>query len=81
MVFNTPRRAAKERSLLTGNNSAFCDARQTVSLIPKGMLAKERLTLRAGGFDDPAQGWTGGYAVHSLVFGAAKTPSFMEGRS
>lgn len=40
----------------------FNDARQNTNLIPKGTIAKVRLTLRPGGFNDPAQGWTGGYA-------------------
>jgi hypothetical protein len=40
----------------------FNDARQKVNLIPKGTIAKVRMTIRPGGFSDPAQGWTGGYA-------------------
>jgi hypothetical protein len=40
----------------------FNDARQNSNLIPKGTIAKVRLTIRPGGFSDPAQGWTGGYA-------------------
>ncbi len=40
----------------------FNDARQNPNLIPKGTVAKVRLTIRPGGFNDPAQGWTGGYA-------------------
>ena len=40
----------------------FNDARQNANLIPKGTIAKVRLTIRPGGFSDPAQGWTGGYA-------------------
>jgi hypothetical protein len=40
----------------------FNDAQSTSNVIPKGTLAKVRLTIRPGGFDDPAQGWTGGYA-------------------
>jgi hypothetical protein len=40
----------------------FNDARQNVNLIPKGTIAKVRMTIRPGGFSDPAQGWTGGYA-------------------
>ncbi len=38
------------------------DAQSNANVIPKGTLAKVRLTIRPGGFDDPAQGWTGGYA-------------------
>lgn len=40
----------------------FNDAQSNTNVIPKGTLAKVRLGLRPGGFDDPAQGWTGGYA-------------------
>jgi hypothetical protein len=40
----------------------FNDARQNSNLIPKGTIARVRLTIRPGGFSDPAQGWTGGYA-------------------
>ncbi len=40
----------------------FNDAQSNTNVIPKGTLARVRLTLRPGGFDDPAQGWTGGYA-------------------
>lgn len=40
----------------------FNDAQSNANVIPKGTLAKVRLTIRPGGFDDPAQGWTGGYA-------------------
>jgi len=40
----------------------FNDATQNANLIPKSTIAKVRLTIRPGGFDDPSQGWTGGYA-------------------
>ncbi|HBG98249.1 MAG TPA: hypothetical protein DDY29_05820 [Rhodobacteraceae bacterium] len=40
----------------------FNDAQSNTNVIPKGTLAKVRLTIRPGGFDDPGQGWTGGYA-------------------
>ena len=40
----------------------FNDARQNTNVIPKGTIARVRLTIRPGGFNDPAQGWTGGYA-------------------
>jgi hypothetical protein len=40
----------------------FNDAQSNTNVIPKGTLAKVRMTIRPGGFDDPAQGWTGGYA-------------------
>ncbi|PWS34579.1 hypothetical protein DFH01_23865 [Falsiroseomonas bella] len=41
----------------------YNDAKSNPNLIPKGTLAKVRLTIRPGGFDDPSQGWTGGYAT------------------
>ena len=43
---------------MTGSWNDFNDAQNT-SVIPKGVIAKGRLTIR----DDPAQGWTGGYAT------------------
>ena len=41
----------------------YNDAQSNPHLIPTGTLAKVRLTIRPGGFDDPSQGWTGGYAT------------------
>ncbi|PHQ98009.1 MAG: hypothetical protein COB39_09480 [Marinosulfonomonas sp.] len=46
-----------------GSWNDFNDAKSNINLIPKGTLAKVRLTIRPGGFDDPSQGWTGGYAT------------------
>lgn len=40
------------------------------ALIPKGTLAKVRMTLKPGGYNDPAQGWTGGYASESFETGS-----------
>jgi len=39
-------------------------------LIPKGVIAPVRMTLKPGGYDDPSQGWTGGYATQSFDTGA-----------
>ena len=36
-------------------------------VIPKGTLARVRMTLKPGGHDDPAQGWTGGYATRGTT--------------
>jgi len=47
---------------MTNAWSDFNDAAQNANLIPKGTIARVRLTIRPGGFDDPSQGWTGGYA-------------------
>ncbi len=46
-----------------GSWNDFNDAKTNINLIPKGTLAKVRLGVRPGGFDDPSQGWTGGYAT------------------
>lgn len=45
----------------------YNDARQNPNLIPKGTLAKLRLTIRPGGFDDASQGWHGGYATRGTT--------------
>jgi len=47
---------------MTGLWNDFNSAQSSSNVIPKGALAKVRLTIRPGGFDDPSQGWTGGYA-------------------
>lgn len=47
---------------MSGPWNDFNSAQSNTNVIPKGTLAKMRLTLRPGGFDDPSQGWTGGYA-------------------
>lgn len=50
-----------------GTWNDFNDAQSNTNLIPKGTLAKVRLTIRPGGYDDPAQGWTGGYATRAAT--------------
>ena len=40
------------------------------NLIPKGTLVPVRMTLKPGSYDDPSQGWTGGYATQSFDTGA-----------
>jgi len=42
----------------------------TFDLIPKGALVRVRMTIKPGGHDDPAQGWTGGYATESFDTGS-----------
>jgi hypothetical protein len=34
-------------------------------LIPHGTLAKVRMTIKPGGYNDESQGWTGGYATRN----------------
>ena len=47
---------------MSGLWNDFNSAQSNSNVIPKGTLAKVRLTLRPGGYDDPSQGWTGGWA-------------------
>ena len=47
---------------MSGPWNDFNSAQSNTNIIPKGTIAKVRASLRPGGFDDPAQGWTGGYA-------------------
>ena len=46
------------------------DQQQSYDLIPKGTLARVRMSIKPGGFDDPSQGWTGGWATQSFDSGA-----------
>ena len=48
---------------MSGSWNDFNDAKLVSNLIPKGTIAKVQLTIRPGGYDDPTQGWTGGYAT------------------
>lgn len=63
------------------NWNDFNDAEQQQSfdLIPRNTAAKLRLTIKPGGFDDPAQGWTGGWATQSFDTGAVCLGAIREG--
>jgi hypothetical protein len=39
-------------------------------LIPKGTTVPVRMTIKPGGYDDPSQGWGGGYATESFETGS-----------
>ena len=39
-------------------------------LVPKGTVVRVRMTIKPGGYDDPSQGWTGGYATRSSSTGS-----------
>lgn len=39
-------------------------------LIPKGTPVPVRMSIKPGGYDDPEQGWTGGYATESFETGS-----------
>jgi hypothetical protein len=48
---------------MSWNDFNSADEQRDYDLIPKGTLARVRMTIRPGGMNDPAQGWTGGYAT------------------
>jgi len=53
------------------NDFNDADAQQSgFDPIPKGTLVPVRMTIKPGGHDDPAQGWTGGYATESFETGS-----------
>jgi len=49
-------------------NSA--EQQPSFDLIPKGTLVRVRMGIKPGGFDDPSQGWVGGWATQSFDTGA-----------
>ena len=54
------------------NWNDFNDAEQQTSfdLIPKGTATKVRMSIKPGGHDDAARGWTDGYATESFDTGS-----------
>ncbi len=57
---------------MTGAWNDFNDAEEQRSydIIPKGTIAPVRMTIKPGGYDDPSQGWTGGYATRNATTGS-----------
>lgn len=49
------------------NNS---DNQQNFDVIPNGILAKVRMAIKPGGYDDQSQGWNGGYATKNPATGS-----------
>ncbi|GHU13507.1 hypothetical protein AGMMS50225_23640 [Betaproteobacteria bacterium] len=55
----------------TWNDFNDAEAQQSgFDLIPRGSIVPVRMTLKPGGFDDPEQGWGGGYATESFETGS-----------
>lgn len=52
------------------NDFNSAEEQNDFDLIPKGTLVKVRMTIRPGGYDDPSQGWTGGYATRNDTTGS-----------
>ncbi len=49
------------------NNS---ENQSNFDLIPNGTLAKVRMSIKPGGYDDQNQGWVGGYATRNEATGS-----------
>lgn len=56
--------------MTTWNDFNSADDQNSFDLIPKGTRVKVRMTIRPGGYDDPSQGWTGGYATQNATTGS-----------
>ena len=53
------------------NDFNDADSQQSgFDLIPKGTVVPVRMTIKPGGYDDPEQGWGGGYATESFETGS-----------
>ena len=57
---------------MTGPWNDFNDAEEQTSydIIPKGTVAPVRMTIKPGGHNDPAQVWTGNYAIRNETTGS-----------
>lgn len=55
---------------MSWNDFNSADDQNGFDVIPKGTLAKVRMTIKPGGHDDASQGWTGGWATRSNTTGA-----------
>jgi len=56
--------------MTTWNDFNDAEQQQDFDLIPKATTVRVRMTIKPGGFDDPSQGWTGGYATQSFETGS-----------
>lgn len=54
----------------TWNDFNDAEQQQDFDLIPKGTVARLSLRIKPGGYDEPAQGWSGGYATLSADTGS-----------
>ena len=43
------------------------EPQQSLDLIQKGTVAKVRMTIKPGGYNNPDRDWTGGYATHNTA--------------
>jgi len=52
------------------NDYNDAESQNAYDLISKGAIVPVRMTIKPGGYDDPSQGWTGGYATHNETTGS-----------
>ena len=52
------------------NDFSSAEDQQSFDIIPKGTVARVRMTIKPGGYDDIREGWTGGYATRNITSGA-----------
>ena len=52
------------------NDYNDAESQNSYDLIPKGTIVPVRMTIKPGGFDDPSQGWSGGYATRNDTTGS-----------
>ena len=60
---NHPQNPQQAGTAWTDFNSAA--VQQDYDVIPKGTLARVRMTIKPGGYDEPHMGWTDGWATRS----------------
>ena len=52
------------------NDFNTADKQQEFDVIPSGTIVPVRMTIKPGGYDDPTQGWNGGYASCNVSTGS-----------
>ena len=55
---------------MSWNDFNTADDQNEFDIIPKGTLAKVRMSIKPGGHDDTTQGWTGGWATQNNSTGS-----------
>lgn len=55
---------------MSWNDFNSAEEQSNYDVIPKGTMVKIRMTIKPGGYDDPQQGWTGGYATRNDTKGS-----------
>ena len=55
---------------MSWNDFNDAEEQREFDIIPKNTLVKVRMNIRPGGFDEPSQGWTGGFATRNEQTGA-----------